>query len=1629
MPATLDITEGATDNPFADLGSNQETTLAPHPQDYGPFGDLIGSGATPSSEKAAQEVGPSATKQLIGGGTANAPAYQIVGQNFSPVPRAVAVSTTDYGPFSDLTADESMPQIDNIPKEFGMFADLAPQSPVPETQKAVAETPIAPPTIMDSVKSAIGKDAEAVAGGIGALGDLLKPITDYIAPGFIDQATQSPLPGTQLKPDKTDSHLTAFAKAATNQLTGFIEGSTSPAMLSTLLAAGVPALSRGVSGAFALQMGSSLPAALDRAREADKTPAFSQERIESTMGLATILGLTSIAGAHAAHSAPEVAGPVKWIQEPDGSSIPIAPKEGAVQDLRAVTSDLPQGSVAAPPQATVPTVSHNIMGADFTGETTAEALAKAHQEIAPEMSPAEFIDAGKVSDEFAGIDEAHLEEYAQRDVGRVATEVPGESPREGGAPAAEPDPVVSPAPEEAAPVVEPAPAKRGSASPDDFGTELTPVASFIANDMGGLMSKSEAIKRGSYKQNSEFWEGAPKWSHPTHNKIYKKGGGVSPEDAASEAYKDGLINDPNPPALWEALSRESKTAQTVAKEQRAQSLDEKQMVRDARKTPEQVAVEKAAADADLLAKQRAQDVRVGAAKPLLAGEDTRPERDMFGTDKATGDDLFDKKAEDVFGFGPGAAAEGEFPNRTQLSITHAAIDEARLARGAEPIVKPMRQSDPQTWDNATARLEKSPISGPTLIDDVLEGRKKTTDSTERAMMFQEMIRAGNEREMEAQRAIDPHLSESERVDAEANFNAHEARLGKIEEAIHNTASASGSALRFQQVMAFDDYTLAAIKTRARSAKGRPLTVAEDTKLNEAHAEIDRLRKQVEEVHDVGKRQEAMGVLDQLIKANLKEAKAARKAGGSVLDVLHKQRDEAKARIIARRGRLNITVDPLNIAGLVDEAIIGTSHFADGLKTVGEWSKAMVDDFGERIRPYLGQLFAHAQQLYAAHSEIKVAKDKPTTIERIADESRQGDAINPQLVFKLAREKVNDGMTDLDAVMKSVHADVAPHYPGITEREVRDAFTGYGKVSFPSKEADLVTLRDLRRQGQLASAIDDAIGGESPMRTGKQRDKPSAKVLEMQKQLQDEMQKAGITTASSPSRLATNLDKYKTLLDNRTKEVERRIRENDYSKPARQKTVLDQAALNARVAYEQAKRRLDADMEKDALARRTPFEKFQDAAVKWSRIAKLSSFKVIPKLIEAGMVRIITNPISRVLGQPLRLIPGVGEALRRRAPAQLSISARAEAARVAAILKAPPEMLRKLLGKSSLDALNKKKLLDTEMFNFIGNAHGALKEPVRQGEFAAATKYYTEQMKAEGIDITEPANQQVIVSSALADAQWQIFMGDNAMTKYLVQLPINALRNANFEGARTLANTIQFLMPIVKVSANLAVHTARLNPAIGFTETLIRLGTAAGRGDLKNAGETLSRENAQAIVRSFAAGSLGTLLAAYAWQHPEKFGGVYGGTKRKDNKLKPNEVDIFGHIIPSWMNHAPEMNWLNVVASARLLYDKNVAKSQGPTSAATEALAFSIMSPVKNLPFIDSYLRIFSDHLTAGQSFGNIIRDAVIPGAVTGTLGALDTIQRSPKGLIDELKMGIPGLRSQVPAKKVAHARKAPARTW
>ncbi len=428
----------------------------------------------------------------------------------------------------------------------------------------------------------------------------------------------------------------------------------------------------------------------------------------------------------------------------------------------------------------------------------------------------------------------------------------------------------------------------------------------------------------------------------------------------------------------------------------------------------------------------------------------------------------------------------------------------------------------------------------------------------------------------------------------------------------------------------------------------------------------------------------------------------------------------------------------------------------------------------------------------------------------------------------------------------------------------------------------------------------------------------------------------------------------------------------------------------------------------------------------SRANILGHVSVLEHLAGAALENQATRPIGSATSQLLRFTK-VTDAIRKKAVYEGGWGG--EMASAKGFINAWRPLIEKLKsGKSAIDWLHDKgKIYPKSFLDFVGNVHGAIKEPVRQGIYARAMELGTKAAEEQGLN---PARDEVLRDAISAEAyrmaNEDIFVGDNFLTRAVHKSVTGVLRGEKLDSgaARFIADIIDIMFPVVNVPINIAIRKFRL--VAGLPEFGIRLAHHAARGELANGAKTLSARDAEQIVRAFKYGVTGAALAAYAWTHADQFGGIYapGQNAPRDKKtgLKPGEIALpknpfFDHI-SHHIAHGPWGATMNMIADARRTYDKQVkGHPENKWNALGEAGFFALFAGAKDLPAMSTIGRLTSPYHSAAQKAGEIVKNIVLFGALQDLAEATDSKKRAPKTFIDEIKSGIPGLRQTVPEAK------------
>lgn len=629
-------------------------------------------------------------------------------------------------------------------------------------------------------------------------------------------------------------------------------------------------------------------------------------------------------------------------------------------------------------------------------------------------------------------------------------------------------------------------------------------------------------------------------------------------------------------------------------------------------------------------------------------------------------------------------------------------------------------------------------------------------------------------------------------------------------------------------------------------------------------------------------------------------------------------------------------------------------------------------------------------------------------------------LNPklyELFGKLAVNRIHSGLLTIEQIVDDIHEQLQER--GISKREIRDYISQYGRErAEPTKNEVQASLREAQKQGKLISAIEDAEKGEQPEK-GKIPGKPSERVKELRKQLDQAMKDSGLVEEKEKADPAeTSLKAYKTRVTKRIADLQKQLDSGDFTQPTKKHTILDAQAEELKAQAEKIKSQVDDAIHQQKLAARGPVEKGVALFQKWRRAILLSSINTLGKLSTAAMSRFGTTPIEELNGGVMSKFPGISD-ISAKAPREgggLNLSAEAKAFGQF-FEKATYQDIREALktGKTSLDYLyGKKSTLPPEAIEFFGHLHGAIKVLPKRAEFFRSLEKRAQWALDNHLDIEDPKVQQTIAADAYIDANRAIFMQENFISTGF-RMVVNYFKSQGLSG-KSAAFMLETILPIVKVPTNIVAetHTVAFGSVTGSIKALSVLLREDG---LKN----LTGHEADNIMRSLKKGSMGLAILGLGYYAGGKTSfihssGFYQPGDEK-NKEKPEALTVGGVELPAWLQHTPVGVVFEMGATMRRVNDAYTVKgkSGGFVAGATSAE----LGALKKTPFLEQSTRLAEATRTsdsAGLFIDDLIQSLLIPPDVRKLAEMGDDKKRKPTDLKETLENAIPGLRENVPEK-------------
>lgn len=907
------------------------------------------------------------------------------------------------------------------------------------------------------------------------------------------------------------------------------------------------------------------------------------------------------------------------------------------------------------------------------------------------------------------------------------------------------------------------------------------------------------------------------------------------------------------------------------------------------------------------------------------------------------------------------------------------------------------------------------------------------------------------------------------------------KLSQLEDITKKTGAESGRSLQARKMMANEDYSLAAMEMKAMAAKGRPLTAAEHVELIQAQQRISELENQLldleskretgsiekdteatmKEVSSQAPKESKSKDFDIDREENLTSAIKAKIEKGELNDIT--PLIQQLARVFWRRGirERGAMIDALHetLKTIVPDftrdqtqrAFSGYGNFKPLSK--GEIDVGLRDLRGQTQQVLKLEALEARKPLEKTGQERRVPSDEerrlikqvnelkrkygvvvtdPATQLKSALQSRKTyyehrisdlkhEIETRQRIVKTKSASPRDA--ELDAMIAEVERLKAEHEQIFTKPEMTD-----------EQRLKLALAAAERNQAHWEVRLNDAEKGIfSKREPGRKVTSPELEVIQAETAAIREHVKE-LKDLANPKKTKEEiaLQSLKTRMANRTIELKQKLAAGDFSKQKRTPVALDSEGSRIKAELDRAKKEYQRGLIQDRLKNRPWWVKAQDTFLRWYRGGILSSPAVFAKLTAAAIVRAGLTPIEEAVGGVIsKALPRLAE----RAPREGFLNSKAEAKAIMAqltkgpkdawdVLKTGESDLDVLYGKGREGAIGESQVRPFSIADIPGRTHAAFKSSTKRAEFERSLEKRLTREIRNGVDASDPAVQLRTSVEAYKDAQRSIFLQDNRVVS-AYQRALRALEEPSKVtgkpslGAKSVATVIRTLVPIVRVPSNIVGEAFQF--ATGSVTGSARFANAVRKGI-----DTLPPEEADLIMRELKKGSIGGAAIMVGFLLPQMWGGYYQkGERRNRGDVKASAARIGTKDIPPSLLHHPIFEVIQAGATVRRIADANVKKGSAEKRGLPAGIMAASLGLIEETPFVREMVDTAKAFNPSEQNayFGELAKSITEPQLIQWIAKQQDlnaegeVTPRHAKTFGEHLKLGVPGLRKNVPEKK------------
>lgn len=516
--------------------------------------------------------------------------------------------------------------------------------------------------------------------------------------------------------------------------------------------------------------------------------------------------------------------------------------------------------------------------------------------------------------------------------------------------------------------------------------------------------------------------------------------------------------------------------------------------------------------------------------------------------------------------------------------------------------------------------------------------------------------------------------------------------------------------------------------------------------------------------------------------------------------------------------------------------------------------------------------------------------------------------------------------------------------------------------------------------------------------------------------------------------------YEARLKREIADKTERMAKGDFeSKAKRPPPELPPSVRKLKADAEKVRQDFQKRLELERAKNRTPLEKAKEKIVKWRQVFAISGIKSIAKLISASVQGTVLLTLREGAGAVLSKLPVLSDVSKkavRESGSSLAIEAKAHAEAWKMFLS---DFGKNIKGdKPDFERIyGGRAPVPPELENWVGNLHTAEKGLLSRNEFTRSYEIRRRQAAAAGMDVNDPIVDMEIGYKAWEDSQFWKFQNRNIVASSFRQVVKRLEQVKGMKGDVTKAGafTMRMALPVVTVPTNIVARVLEGIygvPLGGLRLTKQALSYAMKNKTFRGVIDNMAPEDADLIMRNFKTGSVGLGFMLIGYLNPSHFGGYWmQGEKRKKDEPKFGSVKVDDVNIPSFVLHNPFLEAVQFGATIRRIQDSRLKKRDKETQGLVRGILSATLKAVEEQPFVRESTDInkLLSERQRDQYIGDQARSILIPQAMQNVAEWMDKdykgkniiewaesdpVKRKPTNVIQNVELGIPDLRKNVP---------------